>query len=74
MIANIFTGYSCTARYCAFHIQATFKIQKPPSQLGFSLPSIIITIKSNEPQNTETHKTDRDPLITDHKVRPLEPV
>ena len=45
-----------------------------PSQLRFSLPSIIITITSNEPWNTETHKTDRNPPITNHKALPFEPV
>ena len=60
--------------YCAFHKDGNFKIQKPPSQLRFSLPSIIITITSNEPWNTETHKTDRNPPITDHKPWPFEPV
>ena len=53
--------------YCAFHKHANSKVQKPPSQLRFSLPSIIITITSNEPGNTETHKTDRNPPITNHK-------
>ena len=51
----------------AFHKHANSKVQKPPSQLRFSLPSIIITITSNEPWNKETHKTDRNPPITDHK-------
>ena len=46
------------------------KVQKPPLQLRFSLPSIIITITSNKPWNTETHKTDWNPPIT----RPFEPV
>ena len=41
--------------YCAFHEHANSKVQKPPSQSRFSLPSIIITITSNEPWNTETH-------------------
>ena len=59
---------------CAFHKHANSKIQKPPSQLRFSLPSNIITITSNEPWNTETHKTDRNPPITDHKPWPFEPV
>ena len=42
--------------------------------MHFWLPSIIITITSNEPWNTETHKTDRNPPITDHKPWPFEPV
>ena len=58
--------------YCAFH--ANSKVQKPPSQLRFWLPSIIITITSNEPRNTKTHKTDRNPPITNHKPRPFESV
>ena len=60
--------------YCAFHKYANSKVQKPPSQLRFSLPSIIITITSNEPWNTETHKTDRNPPITNQKPWPFEPV
>ena len=67
-------GASPTARrlYCAFHKHANSKVQKPPSQLCLSLPSIIITITSNEPWNTETHKTDRNPPITNHKPWPFE--
>ena len=34
----------------------------------------IITITSNEPWNTQTHKTDRNPPITNHKPWPFEPV
>ena len=60
--------------YCAFHKHANSKVQKPPSQLRFSLPSIIITITNSEPGNTETHKTDRNPPITNHKPWPFEPV
>ena len=60
--------------YCAFHKHANSKVQKTPSQLCFSLPSIIITITSNEPWNRETHKTDRNPPITNHKPWPFEPV
>ena len=61
--------------YCAFHKHANpIKVQKPPSQLRFSLPSIIITITSNEPWNTETHRTDRNPPIANHKPWPFEPV
>ena len=47
-------------------------MRKPPSR--FSLPSIIITITSNEPLNTETHKTGRNPPITNQKPWPFEPV
>ena len=50
------------------------RTQKPPSQLRFLLPSIIITITSNEPGNTEAHKTDRNRPITNHKPWPFEPV
>ena len=60
--------------YCALHKHANSKVQKPPSQLRFSLPSIIITITSNEPGNTETHKKDRNTPITNHKPWPFEPV
>ena len=60
--------------YCPFHKHANSKVQKPPSQLRFSLPSIIITSTSNEPWNTETHKTDPNPPITNHKPWPFEPV
>ena len=60
--------------YCVFHKHANSKVHKPPSQLRFSLPSIIITITSNEPWNTETHKTDRNPPITNHKPWPFEPI
>ena len=61
--------------YYTFHKHANFKVQKPPSQLRFSLLSIIIiTITSKEPWNTETHKTDRNRPITDHKPWPFEPV
>ena len=35
--------------YCAFHKHGNSKVQKPPSQLRFSLASIIITITGNEP-------------------------
>ena len=59
--------------YCAFHKHTNSKVQKPPSQLSFSLPSIIITITSNEPWNTE-HKKDRNSPITNQKPWPFEPV
>ena len=63
-----------TSPYCPFHKHTNSKVHKPPSQLRFSLPSIIITITSNEPWNTKTHKTDRNPPITNHKPWPFEPV
>ena len=63
--------YDTDTNYCAFHKHANCKVQKPPSQLRFSLPSIIITITSNEPWNTDTHKTDRNPPITNHKSQTL---
>ena len=44
------------------------EVQKPPSQLRFSLPSIINTITSNGLLNTETGKTDRNPPITNHDL------
>ena len=61
-----------TMHYCAFHKHVNSKVQKPPSQLHFSLPSIIITITSNESWNTETHKTDRNPPIRNHNPWPFE--
>ena len=60
--------------YYAFHKHANSKVQKPPSQLRFSLLWIIITITSNDTWNTETHKTDQNPQITNHKPWPFEPV
>ena len=57
--------------YCAFQKHAN-SVQEPPSQVRFSLPSIIITITRNEPWNTEKHKTDRNPPITNHKPWPFE--
>ena len=60
--------------YCAFqkHANSEVQNQKLPSQVRFSLPSIIITISSYEPWNTEKHKTDRNPPITNHKPWPFE--
>ena len=68
----LFEQNALRVHYCAFRKHANSKVQKPPSQLRFSLPSIIITITSNEPWNKETHKTDRNPTITDHKSWPFE--
>ena len=73
-ISIIFHKILSLIHYCAFHKHANSKVQKPPSQLRFSLPSIIITITSNEPGNKETHKMDRNPPITNHKPWPFEPV
>ena len=42
------------------------------SQLAFFLMSTMIMIKSNESWNTETHKMDRNPTITNHNLWPLE--
>ena len=64
--------YFSQRSYCAFYKHANSKVQKPPLQLPFSLPSIIITITSNEPWNTETQKH-RKP-ITNHKPWPFETV
>ena len=41
--------------YCAFHKHANPKVQKPPSQLRFSLPSIIITITKHT-RRVEIHQ------------------
>ena len=62
--------------YCTFHKHANSKVQNLLSQLCFLLTSIIIiiTITSNKPWNTKTHKTDRNPPITNHKPWPFEPV
>ena len=59
--------------YCTFHKHANSKVQGR-LELRFSLPSIIITITSKEPWNTETHKTDRNAPITNHEPWPFEPV
>ena len=59
--------------YCAFHKHANSKVQKLPSQLRFSLLLIIITITSNKPWSTETHKTDQNPPIRNHNPWPFEP-
>ena len=56
---------------CAFQKHTISEAQKPPSQLRFSLPSIIITFTSNEPWSTETHIMDRNPPITNHKPWPV---
>ena len=70
----LFEQNALRVHYYAFRKHANSKVQKPPSQLRFSLPPIIITITSNEPWNKGTHKTDRNPPITDHKSCAFEPV
>ena len=61
--------------YCTFQKHANSEVLKPPSQLRFSLPeSIIIMITSNEPQNTEAHKTDWNAPIKNHQQWPFEPI
>ena len=57
---------------CTFQKHPNSEVQKLRSQLCFSLPSIIIRITSNKRYNTETHKTDRNPPITNHKPWPFE--
>ena len=60
--------------YFAFHYFTNMRTLKFKSRLHncvFSLPSIIITITSNEPWNTQTHEMDRNPPITNHKPWPL---
>ena len=59
--------------YCTFQKQNNSENQKPPSQLHFSLQSIIITITSNEPWNTGTHKTDRNSPIINQNHDLLQP-
>ena len=71
-ISSEFVVASILTSYCAFHKHANSKVRKRPSQLRFSLPSIIITITSSEPWNTETHKTDPNPPITNRKPWPFE--
>ena len=58
---------------CTFHEHVNSKVQKLPSQLRFSLPSIIITSTSNEPWNRNTQNRLKS---TNHKSQtwPLEPV
>ena len=61
-----------TLAHCTVQKHTYSKVQKLPSQLRFSLPSIIITITSKEPWNKETHRTDRNPPVTNHKPWPFE--
>ena len=69
-VFNLFTDPSCL--YCAFQKQPNSEVQKLCSQLCFSLPSIMIRITSSERYNTETHKTGRNPPVTNHKPLPFE--
>ena len=55
--------------YCAFQKHANSEVQKPPSQLRFSLPSIIITITRNGPWKTENHSKSNN-----HELLPFEHV
>ena len=81
---NHYSMYSFGAGHWAFQKHANSEAQKPPSQLRFSLPLIVIRITSNEPWNTETHKLceflcfkvfkNRNPPITNQKPWPFEPV
>ena len=59
---------------CFSQTRETLKLKMLPSQLRYSLPSIIIMITSNKPWNTEMHKTYWNPPITDHKPWPFEPI
>ena len=52
----------------------TLKFKSRLYNCVFRCRPIIITITSNEPGSTETHKTDRNPTITNHKPRPFQPV
>ena len=54
------------------HFSITCKFWTLNSQLAFLLMSTMIMIKSNESWNTETHKMDRNPTITNHNLWPLE--
>ena len=58
--------------YCAFQKHANSEVQKPPSQLHFSLLSILITITSNEPWHKKTHT--KWIGITNYKPWPFEPI
>ena len=78
----------CAISSCSTALYRTFMISKVNLNLqsevqGWNLSKIfgILTsgfghnkITSNEPWNTETRKTDRNPPITKHKKWPFEPV
>ena len=59
--------WSCFLFTALFKNTRTLKVQKPPFQLHFLLLSIIITNTSNKPWNTETHKMDQNPPITNYE-------
>ena len=59
--------WSCFLFTALFKNTQTVKVQKPPFQLHFSLLSIIIMNTNNKPWNTETHKMDQNPPITNHE-------
>ena len=63
--------YNHSTLLCFSQTRETLKLKKLPSQLCYSLPSIIITITSNKPWNIETQW---NPPITDHKPWPFEPI
>ena len=52
----------------------TLKFKTRLYNCAFSLPSIIIRFTSNEPWNKKTHKTNRNPPVTNHKPWPFEPI
>ena len=56
--------------YCAFQKHTNSQGQKPPSPVRFPLPSIMITITSNEPWNKKnTKRIDNHQLaITNHDL------
>ena len=53
--------------HCALQIGELCE-QKPPVTIAFFAASFIITNTGNEPWNSETHATDRNPPITNHDV------
>ena len=61
--------------YCAFQKYANSEVEKSPSQLHFSLLSILIAITSNNGTLTQKKNTQMDwnPPITNYKPWPFEP-
>ena len=61
--------------YCAFQKYANSEVEKSPSQLHFSLLSILIAITSNNGTLTQKKHTQMDwnPPITNYKPWPFEP-